>query len=134
LRLHLRVQWGTGGKSAEMTSDASNQTNLDTSPQRMADDYETRLFFAQKGRVLRGAMKAHGIRVVDVADEIAVSQGHLSRILETYCDLDIATCKSYLDQVEGVLKRYGITVTHSDDQFIVLFDRDSWDIDFPTKI
>jgi len=92
-----------------MHRDPISQTGTNIWPQRMSDDKETRLFYAQKGRVLRGAMAAHGIRVADVAEEIALSQGHLSRILETYCDLDVARCKHYHDQVEGVLRKRGIT-------------------------
>lgn len=101
-------------------------------PRRMADDHDTRLRYAQKGRVLRGAIKSLDLRVADIANEINVSQGHLSKVLDTYCDLDINTCEMYLKKVQAVLAKHGVRISESDDQIIVMFERSGFDLEFKT--
>lgn len=98
--------------------------------QRMADNHCLRLLYAQKGRVLKGAIKSLDLRVSDIAKEIDVSQGHLSKIFDTYCELDIATCEMYLKKVESALALRGVRMTDSDDQIIVVYERSDWSIDF----
>ena len=104
----------------------------DQRPRRMADDHDTRLSYAQKGRVLRGAIKSLDLRVADIANEINVSQGHLSKVLDTYCDLDINTCEMYLKKVQGVLAKHGVRISESDDQIIVMFERSGFVLEFKT--
>lgn len=98
----------------------------------MADDHEIRLRYAQRGRVLRGAIKSLDLRVADIANEIEVSQGHLSKVLDTYCDLDIGTCEMYLKKVQVVLAKHGVRLSESDDQIIVMFERSGFNLEFKT--
>ncbi len=98
-------------------------------PQRMADDLPTRLRYAQKGRVLRGAMKTLGLTISEIAREIEVSQGHLSKVLDTYCDLEITTCEMYLGKVAAALARRGVRITESDEQIMLMYERSGFEID-----
>lgn len=98
--------------------------------EKMSCNPEARQKYAKRGRVLRGAMKSLGIRVVDIADEIGVSQGHLSNLLDTYDDLDITKAQEYIAKVEAVLAKRGIRISASDDQIVAVYDLASWAIDF----
>ncbi len=106
------------------------ETNNISPTRKMADNLALRLKYAQRGRVLRGIMKSLGIRISDMGREIDVSQGHLSQVLETYCDLQIYKCEEYLKKVEAALAKRGVLVSENDRQLIVVYDRDEWQIDF----
>lgn len=101
----MAIRWGAMSNSKYHT-----ETGNGGAPrrQRMADNHYLRLLYAQKGRVLKGAIKSLDLRVSDIAKEIDVSQGHLSKILDTYCELDVATCEMYLKKVESALALRGV--------------------------
>lgn len=116
-----------------MTASTGNNDGDDkatASPQRMADDLATRLLYAQKGRVLRGAMKTLGLTVSEIANEIEVSQGHLSKVLDTYCDLEITTCDMYLKKVADALATRGVRIAESHEQIMLMYERSGFEIDF----
>lgn len=115
-----------------MTSSTRNNggDNAGTGPQRMADDLPTRLRYAQKGRVLRGAMKTLGLTMSEIAREIDVSQGHLSKVLDTYCDLEITTCDMYLKKVAAALATRGVRIAESNEQIMLMYERSGFEIDF----
>jgi len=89
----------------------------------MSDFHEERIRLVQTGLAIKGAMTALNITLSKLAPEIGHSQGYLSRVLATYCTLDINVCENIIERFIAALGKRGATFDERKNEIEISFYR-----------
>ena len=82
-----------------------------------------------KSAILRGVLKSLGKSYGDLAEDIGVSQGYVSRMFQIHPN-ELSKCQAFINRVEQEVHKRGVIILDNDDYIGFLLPTDQLPTDY----